>query len=758
MAGPQSKGALYTAIEKLAKEGPIQDMLAESEPTRKERRQTWKELCRQAKEKNKDRFRDYQAGQSFNLDKIAWIWSGDENALEGLKLIIEGESFEYNASSELAKTLDSALDDPQLTELVEIMGTFITEPVLKILENELVNPSSDPKEFARAFHGILTSITTVSGVMDTIAQATSIGAIKSVGQMFQSVYWNMGLGFLGWQTMSPLLEYGLKPNMDRYYKRLSRFQRFNAAESRDLFALGKITREQMIDTLREDGWRDEDIDYWLSLAYRNLSEADVWDLNSQGLIDDTELVIRLRAIGYDPKDIPLVIALHDSDAQKEATEVSLSTARSSFKKDLITEAEYRALLTSLGKSVQEISLLVQLDAASKETEARDLTVGQIKAALNNAVIVETEARHQLALLGFESGSVDILIDTWKKELIPSFARLNRSTILQAYQFGVITRQTAFTRLQEVGFNADDADLQLRLLEARNPEVLLPGNYTTSKVLTPSVLTSLVVSGLLSTEEMTSRLVAAGYSEDDSQLLTDMASLKREREKTPINQVTIERAYISGVLSRTQSYTHLLDLGFEADAAETILATAERENIAVFYPDLATVTRLPTITALVKAYNNGIVTSSEYYARAAEIGFSSDDAKMYLLLSETAGSEKAKTLSQAQIVNAYGAKIFTRIQALDRLVDLGYGTDDAIILLRMERPLVTETDYWTQMISGQLTVDSVISALLSDGFTWQEIIDAFTILSEAAYAALGVDKAALIAAMQQTMQENLQGGE
>jgi hypothetical protein len=742
------KGALRQAIDNLFLDGPIQAVLKQGTGTRADRRKEWVNLLNLAKEADEQRYTEYRSSQGYPYDRGSYIWMGNVDALNALQLIINREPFHYDLSAKLAETIKEGFSNPRAREFIETIGTIYVDPVLSLFEQYAAQENPDPKEFLRAVSGVITTIDIASGLMSLTVNGATKGMISNAGDALGALTRDLGLESVARRATDSIFTYGLFPRLDRYYKRLYRNTRFSPSEARDLFALGEITQDQLYTALKDDGWRDEDISKWIRLAYKNVSESVLFDLYDNGDMSQEDLIKRLRASGYDTSNIQLILLNHRNQTSQEATDVSLSTLRSSFKKDLISESEYRSLLTKLKKSSQEIDLLIALDSASKKADARDLSISQIKAAYNQAIIAEAEAVYQIKQLGYSADSAAILMDTWQRENVPNFVKLNRTTILDAYRYGVLQRGETLAKLQSVGFTAGDAELNVKLLEIRNPEILLPAEKRTSKVLTPGTLTSLVMAGIITPENMQGRLIALNYTQEDASALTDLARLKASQQPLPLTQSAIERAYLVGVLNRDEAHAQLLGLGFDETGAQTILATLERENITVFYPDQATFSVLPSISVLARAYKNGVITEQTFYTRAAEIGYSSDDAKLYLVVAETTAVQNVKTLSQAQAVNAYGAGLLTRSQTQDRLLAMGYSGEDITILLRMEKADVADSDLWSAMIAGALSADDTIAALINAKYAVPDIKAAFNKLTSGALAQLNINLAELNLAFDQ----------
>lgn len=793
---------------------------------------------------------------------IVYQFSGILYTLTGWKYLIDdvrktiSKLKGSSPSQEFADLLRGVFSQPGAREIAEVIGTAVTEPILSLFEQYAGKDDRDPKEFARAFHGLIVTLSTSGTLADMLSETLSIGQIDAIGRGMQSVYWSLGLGFLGWQTLAPLLSSGLQPGLERYYNRLYRPMRFSASDLRDLYALGEITQADIRREAANIGWREGDIDQWIKLAFRTLGQGDIFKAYNTGLITQDEAVRRLRATGIDPDDIPLLFKLNPKKETDEAKDFSISTARSGFQQGIIPESELRAILKELNYSQREADIVISLEKAKKETDRRSLTISQIKSAWGENVITDSEVVHWLSEIGFSQGEIDLLLETWKAEIEPVFRKLNTGTITAAYVEGILTREQASLKLRDIGLSSDDASLELDLAEARNPDAfgratpppakqltpgilsdlvstglitpgqmadrlreigysdedanllaetarlrMLPKAKTLSqdtierayiagvlnleqsssaltqsgfsveqaavilstverenptifsqtpeernKQLTPGTLESLLVAGLITADEMTNRLLQLGYSDVDTELLVNRAVQLATPPPRVLNPSLIQRAYLVGVLTREQAYSRLVSLDFTPDDANNFLTTVERENPAVFNPGAIQSTRLPSIQTLVSALQDGIITEEEYYARAQELGFSVNDARLYLSLAVNNERKSVKQLSASQITNAYKIDLFTWGDALNRLLQLGYNNDDATILLKLEKKQETDTDVWGQMLAGRLGPFDAIAQLLNDGYTDKEILAAFQKLSPDILSKLGIDLEQLAGAL------------
>jgi hypothetical protein len=644
----------------------------------------------------------------------------------------------------IAGALHQAFENPVVGEITEIMGAAVTEPVLTLFEQYAGRDDVDPKEFARAFHGFMITLNTAGGLADTILETLTAGQVEGVGRLLQSVYWSLGLGFLGWQTLAPLLSSGLQPGLDRYYRKLYRPMRFSASELRDLYALGEITRGTLTEEAKMAGWRDQDVDLWIKLAFRSLSQGDIFDAVHQGFMTEEEGTNRLRALGYDPADIPLIFKLNPPKDTTTARDFSASTARTAFRDNLLPEADLRRILSDLNYPKAEIDLIVEIEKLGIQQTDKGLSVSQIKAAWADNVLTETEAIHWLDLAGLGSEEIGILLRSWKAEADPPYRKLNAGTITAAYTEAVLDRTKAAAKLGEIGFTTADASLMLDLAEARDPEAFGKPARKAERLLTAGTLVTFFIQGILTEAELRDRLKTAGYQDADIELYAKSAILDKVQSPQILGASTIARAYVTAVYTRDQAKGALLALDYTEADAETLLTVIEKENLDVFHPELVKAVRAPSVSALIAALQNGILSEIDFAARMEEIGYTPSDVKLYLDLATLQPLKATRSLTASQLGSAYKTGLLSRGITKQRIQASGYNEGDTEILLKLEKADIPNTDEWTALLSGQLNPVDTISALVSKKYTLADIRDAFNNIPFELVTALGMNVPAVLA--------------
>jgi hypothetical protein len=676
----------------------------------------------------------------------AYMATGFEFLLDWLKTQADFIN-SANKSEALAKIIAAAVQNPTGQEIAEVVGSLMVDPFISYLEGYAGKIDQDPKEMMRGLVGVLEGFTVTVNLAGMAAELLSIGTVDAVKDLSDQMLHYSGVEQGTHQVISALMSVGVRPFLERYYKRLYRPTRFAASDLRDLYALGEITREQILEEGRREGWRDEDLDKWIRLAFRTLSQGDIFDALHQGFISEADAVTYLRGLGYDQTLIPLLFKLNPKKETNDAHNFSVSTARSAFKKSILSEGELRAILKGLKYTDQEIGVIIAVDRLDMQTQNKDLSVGQIKAAWQENVLSITEVRHWLGEIAIGKEEQDILIATWQEETQPVYRKLNAGTILNAYLEAVINKNQAFAKLKEIGFTEEDATLQLNLVEAQNPEAFGKPARTKEKLLTVGTLATFYVQGLLTEAQLRQRIETIGYPPEDVDLYVKSANLQLVTANRELTPSTIQAGYVTGVLSRSQAFDRLRELDYTEADANTILNITEEQNIDIFHPELVQVVRTPSVSALQTAVLYGIIDENEFTARMTELGYSLADAELYLSLIVTTPKKATKTLSASNIVNAYGAGIFTYNTAMRRLTELGYSIADSEVLLLLEKQTLTDTDEWNSMLAGQLNPVDTISGLFTKHYTEQDLETAFNNIDPILATQLGIDVPAIIAYLQ-----------
>lgn len=656
-----------------------------------------------------------------------WIWFGggilwlptDLDAMVR-NLTKDVDEFQENPQLYLESKIEAAMSNPEVGKWAEFVGTIITKPVLDLLEDKALIDNPDPHQMSRRFHGIASGLPWAATAVDSTLKAVLGDRAPEAGKQIQSIYWGLGLGFLGWQTLAPLLSCGLQPSLERYYNRLYHPKRFSPNEARDLMALGKISAAQMKELLLDQGWRDGDIQTWIDLSYRELSEGTLWDLYSKGAVSQGWIVQRLRALGYNPNDISYLFLVNEKEEVSEVRKYTLSTAKTAFKNGLIGEAEFRQILTTLKYESREIELQIANIRAQLQQDAKELSTSQVKALYTAKIIGRDEARNNLKSEGYDDDLADKLIRLWDDQATPKAARLNRSTITAAYREGVISRSQAKTLLMEdVGYNDQQTEFLLKTEDAiakRKAAVVQP----TVKALTLAQLKEFVTSGLMTRDELNRRAEFNRYSAADKTLIIESFFFSPLPVPLELSESVLISAYVAGVITRDDLTARLTSRNIAAEDVELVIKTVELENPDVFGEYTGAYIGQPSIGQVQLALQRGLITEAQFRERLSALGFSLDAIEILLFNTQYQTPAEPKRFTDATIFRLYGEGWITRQQALERLLQNEYTIEDANLLIDAEGGTLDQSEIAQLYEMGFLDEMGFVAAATNLGWSIEEI--------------------------------------
>jgi hypothetical protein len=674
-------------------------------------------------------------------------------------------------SRELAKQINSVFSNRGAIEFSETMGAIITEPIISILESYAGKENIDPMEFARSFHGamiLLNMPKAISSIVDIEIAGTKL---SNMGDSIEAVYWSLGMGFLGWQTLAPLLTAGLQPNLERYYNAKFHPKRLTLNDMIYLYLVGDIPIAKLNRFIEEEGYPLELTPHIIGNSFRTLNRGELEELYSLGKISKEDIYNQFIKQGYRPAHAAYFRDIVIKGSASEDKEISISKLREAYKKGLRTGSEFRDALELLGYSKEAINLEVELLNYDKLQNRRELSISQLKSAYINKIITKTEVLKELGELGYTLGDVNTLTLTWDAEKKPRVLKLNQGSIIAALNAGVINKSQALARLTELGYLSSEADILVRtaqssvskkgfslslpmLMQARkinaigqaefetwlkvegldsddikvinalvrfeptaeitvnnveralkadvitetqakehlqrlgqnrdlidlNIKTWLAERTTVTPKLTIGTLLLYYRQSILTKPELRRKLEEYGYDDNDIELLLKSADLVLPDDLT---RSEIKDLYFTDVIDKTRALTLLKETGLETEKAELLIKEYDVE--------LEKELPVPSIAAYIEALRNDIIKETEFKKKLGELGYDKSAIDLYLKLSKTETKESTKDLSKTDILNAYLKEIFTKAQALERLVKIGYAEADAEILVKLKEPATDDEE-------------------------------------------------------------------
>ena len=647
--------------------------------------------------------------------------------LEGVELELAEEvaAFKKDPSVYLADKLHALGSAEATREISQVLGGLVMDPVIGLFESYAKDPEPDVHEFSRSFHGYMLALSWGGGILDSVLKVGLGDRAPSVKDALSQMYWSMGLGFLGWQTLAPLLSAGLQPNLTRYYNRLYTPTRFTPSQAADVWALGERDDGWMREYLTDQGWRPEDIDIWLKLSYRTLSEGVLWDLYHEGHIGKPEMDMRLRSLGYDPADIPSLYLAHEKEDVKEADRFLLSTVKRAFRDGRMDETEFRAILGEQGYLPKIVDLLVEQLVLDRQEEVKELNISQVRTLYNGRQIGRDEAVHYLTAHLPSAELAEKMVSAWDQAALPKPARINTSTILEGFVDGVLTRAEAKALLiEEAGYPPDKAELIIKIEEAGVPEVVTAPEVAAASL---SMLAGFVAAGLITRAELEIRAELERFSPEDRERIIELMYLQ-EPEVTDVAELPmarLESAYVFGIISRADLVDRLMARGLTPDDAEIQVAVLEAQHPEVFGPEVPVYLRQPSVGAIQLALQRGLIDEAGFRARLEAQGYSQDAIDMFLFNAQFQAPAEPRQPSKADVTRWLSKQVIGRAEFQRRMIQIGYTATDIQLYLQDVGLAVEDTQAAEWLIAGLLDLAGFAVIVEELGFTPEEIDEFLT---------------------------------
>lgn len=195
-----------------------------------------------------------------------------------------------------------------------------------------------------------------------------------------------------------------------------------------------------------------------------------------------------------------------------------------------------------------------------------------------------------------------------------------------------------------------------------------------EVMPPETVRLMYQRGAMSKEDALRRLQERGYTAQDAAIILTGASAHKTRATRDLTVSQVTELYAQRLIAKADAATMLGALGFETDESDWILALA----------DLARVRRLTSaVVARVRAAyvaNRIDSTGASHLLDAAQVPPDARDDLLAVWDLERATPTRSLTLAQVQ--QAYRRGLFDQAAFVARLVGMGYAPEDADVIVKL----------------------------------------------------------------------------
>jgi SOS response regulatory protein OraA/RecX len=387
-----------------------------------------------------------------------------------------------------------------------------------------------------------------------------------------------------------------------------------------------ILRDEAADALRELGFTDDQVDFFLGMADLQVEQEnarlaeDIFEADfKSGAATEAQTRSALAYLGIPEARIELLIGLWRRQAAKRTAGLATSQLQRLYHEGFINEATLRERLKALGYNDTDITLLVQISSPEAAAADRQLTLAQAREAFHEGFIDTAEFTRRLGAMGYPPEDISILLDLAQPAEIVEVKALSVSQLQRAFRQGIINEDELRTSLAERGYSPDAVDA---LVELAQPAVAVR-----ARELTLSQLQSAFRQGIIDEGRLRSRLTELGYAADAVDVLVKLAQPPEVAQAKVLSVSQLQRALRQGLLSEAEVQTQLTGLGYSAGAVPVLIALARPEEL-VKERDL-------TVAQNQKAFREGLISEDVLRRRLTDMGFSALDVEIlvYLALPE-----------------------------------------------------------------------------------------------------------------------------
>lgn len=418
----------------------------------------------------------------------------------------------------------------------------------------------------------------------TILELTSLGALDHLADFSGAIERGFGFNTFGRSIGRRLFTLGIAEPMGVFFNRTYQATRLTTSQAIDAWQKALITDNNVLDILRDNGYRYDRATLLLNLAQREVTVDQAERLWRTGRIDDGKLQQIIRRQGYGEQRADLVADLVTGERTEKLLGEMADTARRAYRNGRMSASELREFLTEAHYRAPEIDLILVREELERQQE-KQLSKSEVMEAFREGVLDEFDTRDRLRALSYESEEIDIILATQQKRLSPA-------QVIDALSRGIIDEAAGRRRLSQLGYRDEDIDL---LLDLR------------TRKLTLGQVIDALSRGLLNVQSAREQLRRLGFESEAIELL--LAFQQRE-----LGAGDIQAAVLRGLISEGEALLRLERLGYRREDAVLILSLRFQ---------------LLSSGQVLDAYEGGRLTRFDARDRLQVLGFTRDDAELLL---------------------------------------------------------------------------------------------------------------------------------
>lgn len=223
-----------------------------------------------------------------------------------------------------------------------------------------------------------------------------------------------------------------------------------------MFHRGVISREELEGLLKVQDYMPNYRDKLVQIAYQPITRVDIRRLYRDQAIEYEEMVLRYEYIGYAPNDAILLANWTESEYGEETKERTKADVLRLFKLGSIGSDYAINLLINIGypeEIAEEFIERVNLEIAEKKKKDK---LKLWKKGFVNDFYTESKIRSLMGAFGMETIEIEDIVDDWKIEKSMKLRLLTPQQLEKIYAKDLLSKEDILTRLVSIGYTEEDA--------------------------------------------------------------------------------------------------------------------------------------------------------------------------------------------------------------------------------------------------------------------------------------------------------------
>lgn len=419
-----------------------------------------------------------------------------------------------------------------------------------------------------------------------------------------------------------------------------------------LYRRGQIDEAELERVVRYSDVRIDFLEDIKALRFAPPGAGDVITGRLKGHLTDAQATKQLGEAGIDPTNYDWMLA---TAGRPPGTEQMLHL----WNRGVATEADVDA-------AVRQSDINDHYLPFVKELKHYYPPPRSLVPMLRSKAITETQFRLWMSFYGAEPDVVDAFLKEGTKPASTTIKELTAAKIVELYEDKIITRAECVTRIDTLGYNADDAESFAKLADAN-----VEGKLRTSAV---GKIHARYVTYKIDKPTATTHLNGVGLPQASVTQLFQFWDDERATLAPALTVAQWQGAFRRGLKTHAEFVAGVRAYGYDADEAETLA------GLALPPPALPKSAKSKDLTAsqLVRLFQEGGITATVLRTRLLDLGYDPTEAGEIVALAPT-------DLTVAQLTKLYTATTIDAATFRARLLSMGYTDADATRIISLAPP-------------------------------------------------------------------------